>query len=314
MLDGRSTASQQPNISLTIVGGAPGAGKSALVRQLITQCDDRHVVALVDRVPADVGRSAPRWIVAVDDGADALAALAEREQDRPDQVIIECGSSADLRRAIGYGYMRGYRLDGTIVVTDPLAVQAADQGIEGEWQLHKQASVADVIVLNKVDRVEERVAQAAQRTIEHIAPPARVLWAEHGRIAPPLLLGPTAPVDPLDGHVTVAPWNVDFAPAHARRDRAGRGLAVSRAHANESHRTWCLVADDPIDGRTFRHWLQSVPRGIVSGRGVVQLTDAVQHRHTFRFLGRRWRLEREQPWGTETPGTRVWLVAAGDVA
>ena len=165
----------------------------------------------------------------------------------------------------------------------------------------EQATIADVVLLNKVDLVDEYQADALQRLIERLAPTTRVLWSDHARIAPPLLLGLSDGPNALDTRAVLAEWSTDFTPMRSRTTPWARGSRTVRTGAASdqvvcSSRKRRSTAASFVDGRS------GCRAGILNGRGAVYLREEPQHRHEFRFLGSRWPLERGPPWGNGTAG------------
>jgi G3E family GTPase len=320
MRGNHASVDQHSRISLTVVGGAPGAGKTTLVRHLLESATGRRLAAVIaDEDAIDPSMVARRdghrlvlhsgcvCVVADDDGATALAALAE-ERECPDHVLLDGAGWTDPRRLSGYGYMPGYCLDGTIVVLDATTVRRASGEPAAETQLREHARVADVVLLNKVDLAGDEETDAAQRVLERLAPGVRVVWCDHCRISPALLLGAPVGPDAVDGRTVVAEWTPDYVPVRPRGHTPLRAAQSSRA---EVHRSWCLVTEAAIDGLEFRDWVHRLPPTILSGRGTVYLRKEPQHRQTFHLLGSHWRLERGAPWGRDVPSTRLLLAGVG---
>jgi len=234
-----------------------------------------------------------------DDGSAVLAALSEQSHP-PDHVVFESSASANPRRLTGYGYMPGYYLDGMIMVVDAASLAAHANDLDAQDRLREQLSYAALIVVNKIDLIDDAAAEAAQRVLSRVAPMTPAVSCEHAQVAPPLLLGAPKRVD---SRAVVAEWSMDYMPV--RRQRTGP--RVSRAPDAERCRSWCLIKDLPIDRHEFRIWVQRLPSTVLSGRGVVHLRDDPYHRHFFHLMGPRWRIERGRPWGRETPSTRVRL-------
>src|SRR5215831_17581863 len=320
MRSNHASVDQHSRISLTVVGGAPNTGKTTLVRHLLEYAAGRRLAAVLaseDAItPELIARRDGQRVVlhngcvcvfADDDGATALAALAE-DRSSPEHVLLDSAGWTDPRRLSGYGYMPGYCLDGTIVVLDAATIHRSGDDATIETQLREHARVADVVLLNKVDLAGDDAADVAQRTLERLAPGVRVVWSDHCRISPALLLGAPDGPDAIDGRTVVAEWTPDYVPIR------GRGFAPlhgSRSPRAEVHRSWCLVTEAAVDGLEFRDWVHRLPPTILSGRGTVYLRKEPQHRQTFHLLGSRWRLERGTPWGRDVPTTRLLLAGVG---
>lgn len=314
-----ASVDQHSRISLTVVGGAPGAGKTTLIRHLLEYATGRRLAAVItdeDAIePSMIARHDGHRLIlhngcvcvrSDDDGAAALAALAE-DPDCPEHVLLDGAGWTDPRRLSGYGYMPGYCLDGTIVVLDATTLRAGTNDSATETQLREHARVADVVLLNKIDLAGDDETDAAQRALERLAPGVRVVWCDHCRISPALLLGSPDGPDAVDGRTVVAEWTPDFVPTPVR------GTSPLRAGAprGEQHRSWCLVTEAAVDGLEFRDWVHRLPPTILSGRGTVYLRKEPQHRQTFHLLGSHWRLERGAPWGRDVPSTRLLLAGVG---
>ncbi len=311
---GRSSFGYRENIPLTVIGGAPGTGKTRLVRHLLEHAAGRRAAAIVsDDVEIDASLIAQldgpqivlnngcAYVRSDDDGTAALSALSAA-RDRPDHVVLDRPGLADLRRMTGYGYMPGYTFNGSVLVVDAAKALPHDSDGSAESHLQEQATIANVVVLNKVDLVSPEQAAELQRTLERLAPTTYVVWADHGRIAPPLLLGLPSGPSALDARAVLAEWRADYLPVPSR---------IVKSKTCESHCAWCLVAEGPIDAREFRGWAHRLASRILSGHGTVFLKDEPQHRYFFHFLGRRWRLDRGPLWGDEAPTTRLLLAGVG---
>jgi G3E family GTPase len=316
MRNNEAPLDQHSRIPLTIVAGAPRAGKSTLVRHLLERTAGRRIAAIVADARAVSSAMVARredgcflldngciCVVAEDDRATTLAAVARREQ-RPEHVIVDGEGWADPRRLAGYGYMPGYHLDGTIVVLDAGNVRHIDGDSGAEAQLREQVRIADLVVLNKVDLIGERETDAAHALLEQLCPNTRIVWSDHAKIAPALVLGLHDGSTGLDSHGVLAPWTADYAPLVVRA-RGGRARHVER------HRGWCLTRTEPIEAREFRDWVHRLPPTIIHGRGSVFLREEPQHRQVFHLFGAHWRLERGGPWGHAVPTTRVLLAGLG---
>lgn len=314
MQSGRSSLGYRENIPLTVIGGAPGTGKTRLVRYLVEHAAGRRAAAIVgDDVEVDQSLIAQHdgaqivlnngctYVRSDDDGTAALAALAAA-RERPDHVVLDRAGLADLRRMTGYGYMPGYAFNGAVLVVDAANAIPHDADGSAESHLQEQATIANVVLLNKIDLVPAEQSAELQRTLERLAPSTLVVCAHHGRIAPPLLLGLPPEPSALDARAVLAEWRSDYLPL---RPRAAKSMTC------ESHCAWCLVADAPIEGREFRAWAHRLSSRILSGHGTVFLKDEPQHRYVFHFLGRRWRLDRGPLWGDDVPATRLLLAGVG---
>lgn len=298
-------------IPLTVIGGAAGAGKSTLVRHLMENASGYRLVAVVRDVEPLLGDGTagarrvgdhiewPNGCAAIgsDDPTATLATLA-RDAERPDHVVVEAEGAKKPRRLGGYAYMPGYRPDGTMTIVDSSASAGAfHDAVDAMMVAHLES--ADVILLNKVDLAGEQAAASAQRTLEEYAPSARFLWCRRGRIAPPLILGASAVHADNDDPAVVAEWRADYLPVRSRE----RGMLFG-----EQCRAWCLLADERLESREFRGWVNRLPSSIVRGSGVVHLREEPQHRHEFSLIGSRWQLQRGAPWGRDIPSTRITLV------
>jgi G3E family GTPase len=196
--------------------------------------------------------------------------------------------------------MPGYYLDGMIMVVDAASLAAYANDLDAQDRLREQLSYAALVVVNKIDLIDDTAAEAAQRVLSRVAPMTPAVSCERAQVAPSLVLG--APKR-TDSRAVVAEWSMDYMPV--RRQRTGP--RVSRAPDAERCRSWCLIKEMPIDRHEFRIWVQRLPSTVLSGRGVVHLRDDPYHRHFFHLMGPRWRLERGRPWGRDTPSTRLRL-------
>jgi G3E family GTPase len=290
MQSARSSLGHRENIPLTIVG-APGIGKTSPVRHLSSTPRAGAAAIVSESVEIDPSLVAESdgWRVVLNNGCAYVAPTTTARRRSPRSArhanVLSTSSSiaraSRMRRMTGYGYMPGYSLNGAVLVVDASNPALSDMDGTDVSHLQEQATIANVVLLNMVDRIDADRAAAAQRTLERLAPVTRVVWSDHGRIAPPLLLG--LPVEPsaLDARAVLAEWRPDYVPQHSRPARTKTCEAIARGAS------W---PDAPIDGREFRAWAQRLTGRVMSGHGTVYpRRTAASPRLS--FLGRRWRLD-----------------------
>jgi cobalamin biosynthesis protein CobW len=237
-------------IPATIVTGFLGAGKTSLVRHLIEQGGRRLAILInefgdlgVDRellLGCGVAGCREEDIVELANGcicctvADeflpTMRAILERDS-MVDHIVIETSGLAlpkPLVQAFAWPEVRTrVTVDGEAVAAgrfanDPEALaraRAADPSLDHESPLEElfeeQIACADMIVLNKLDRVDDAgLARAQALVAPHLRPAVKVVQARHGAVAPQVLLGlEAAAEDDLAG-----PSHLDAAGQHDHDD------------------------------------------------------------------------------------------------
>jgi G3E family GTPase len=191
-------------ISVTLIGGYLGAGKTTLVNHLLRQRGERRIAVLVNdfgELPIDdtliESRDGPLLklaggCVCCSFGHDLMAALQQMRslQPAPQHILIETSGVA-LPAAVArmLGLLPGLQLDAQLVLADAetLRRHAADRYV-GEL-VRQQLQQADLLLLNKADLVAEAELPALRDWLAATAPQPRVLSCQQARLPPELLLG-----------------------------------------------------------------------------------------------------------------------------
>lgn len=168
-----------PAVGVTIITGFLGAGKSTLIRRVLTENHGLRIV-VVENEFADTGAvetaivtaglapgaTIPEIIelpngciccAAQDDLTDALSRLVRERTGRFDYVLVEASGLADPGPVAAAFWVdeeleSQLRLDGVVAVVDAANVEAYFADVTGKNALaEKQIAVADVILLNKTD-------------------------------------------------------------------------------------------------------------------------------------------------------------------
>ncbi|WIM09899.1 GTP-binding protein [Enhydrobacter sp.] len=276
-------------IPFTVIGGFLGAGKTTLLNHLLAGTTNRRLAVLVNDFGAlDIdGRLVAAHggdMIALANGClcctigdslvTTLLALLERPE-RPDHIVVEASGVADPGRIADLAVLEP-RLgrDGVIVVVDggDVRQRAGDRRV-GDTVL-RQLKAADLLILNKVDLVDDPSALRSWLAGRSTAP---VVEARHGDVPVALLFG-------LDRHGVSQPGG-----------------------APENFRSWSYSWPEPVDRVALLAMLSEAPAHILRAKGIVRFADAVDRRSIVHMIGRRIDVTEDGPWRNDAESQLVLL-------
>ncbi len=191
-------------LSTIVLGGYLGAGKTTLLNHLLRHAQGRRIAVMVNDfgdigIDADLIESTEGEVMSLAGGCiccsvgsdlvAALMALAQRIPP-PDLVLIETsGVALPGSVARGARLAPGIETDGVVVLVDAetIRIRANDRHV-GDTVMQQLAD-ADLLLLNKVDLVDEPTLAATRHWLAGIAPRARIIESVEARIPTELILG-----------------------------------------------------------------------------------------------------------------------------
>ena len=244
-------------IPVTVLGGFLGSGKTTLLNRLLHEAHGYKIAVVVNEfgeVGIDGARvSGAERFVELDNGClccsineDLQKTLLElQERGGFDHLILETTGLADPL-PVGWTLSRErlvdyYRLDCLLTVVDALNLESAlSQAPEAEMQIDR----ADLLVLNKIDLVEDAEAKTIER-IRGINSRAPIFPAERGNIPFEVLLAAS--------------------PGQSRRLP---GEVADQHHV--SFETWTFRTDRILSDEALEDFLYESPQGVYRLKGIVR--------------------------------------------
>jgi G3E family GTPase len=269
-----------PRLPVSVIGGFLGAGKTTLLNRLLREKAGRRFAVLVnDFGEIDIDS---RLIVQHDGrtitlangclccsiGDSLVTALIDIVQRRADfdHMVIETSGIADPARVADIIRIEPeFTLDGIIVLADASLIREhlAERYVADSAR--RQLEGADLIVLNKLDLVEQ--CDDVLAAIHATAPGRPILKARHAAVPLDLLFG-------------LAPSNAPASPTH--------DIAL---------RSWYFTSRTPFDRDTLERILDALPDSIIRVKGIVDIAEQPHTQTIVQRVGRRWTLEEGSAWG-----------------
>ncbi|WP_076999045.1 GTP-binding protein [Variovorax sp. KK3] len=270
-------------IPLTVIGGFLGAGKTTLLNRWLREAKGRRMAVLVNdfgalNIDAALieGNGANGDTIALTNGCvccqigDDLTRALIQVLEAPvpfEAVVIEASGVSDPWRIAQMGMAAPELvLEGVIVLVDAGAVLAQARDPLLTDTLERQVKAADLVVVNKVDRVDEDALGRVREWVTGIAgktPQIETLQAEVPMV---LLEGLSlAGVREPEGCAVSG-----CAHGHDADDHDDHGHGHDHGALFD---TWSCRPERVFDASELRAWLRDAPGGLLRLKGLVRTGD-----------------------------------------
>ncbi|MER6914109.1 GTP-binding protein [Streptomyces sp. NPDC000594] len=292
-------------IPVVVLAGFLGSGKTTLLNHLLRTCRGTRIGAIVNdfgsieidamTVAGQLGDSTVSLgngclCCAVDSSElDVFLEKLARPAARLDVIVIEASGLAEpqeLVRMVLAGENERIVYGGLVEVVDAAEFDATR---ERHPEIDRHLAVADLVVLNKTDRVDPPARERLRAALGAVAPAAAVVESVHGRVDPALFF------DPRPGRERVGQLAFEdlLEPEETGHDHS--------AHLHAAYDSVDFTADGPLHPRRLLDFLDSRPRGLYRIKGFVDFgARDPRNRYAVHAVGRFLRFHPE-PW---PPGAR----------
>lgn len=276
----RGPQRRQHNLGVVIVSGFLGAGKTTLMRHLLTADHGMRITALVNdvatlNIDAALIAEAGADTLALTNGcvccsqsgsvARALLGLVNDEHP-PDLVLLEASGVANpWALAQVAESVAGITVECVATVVDA-AHDVPDDSVD--YLLRRQVEAADLILLNKIDLVTTQEADCVAERITRLAPRAEIVRTIY----------------------SVVPYGIVF---ETRRPKRAASEGLEEIATDD--RRFCSVSlapMAPIKRREMESHLAALPTGVLRAKGLLRLVEEPDRLWLLQLVGRRWRWER----------------------
>jgi len=193
-----------------------------------------------------------------------------------DLVWIETSGLADPEEVLDHLSSPTLQ-DTTIIRRMILVVDGSDFPCSwrGRAVQEEQIRYADLVLLNKTDRIDEKARLRVEITVRQINPSAQIISTRNGQVEPGLLSGGDA--------------NTVAAHAHSHAEICRDESCQSKDHPHEHHHdelphaasTLFLPLNAPVERSTFQRFLGALPTSVFRAKGFLRFTDSPGQIHTF---------------------------------
>lgn len=288
-----------------VVAGFLGSGKTTLLNHLLAHSRDARIAVVVNDFGA-VGIdsmlvSGADGMVSLGNGCLCCATGEEgvgplldrltRRRDEIDVIVIEASGIAEpgtLVQLVLAAANPHLVFGGLVEVVDAVELEAL---LRRHPSVEKHIGLADLLVLNKVDRADPGKVWRVRRLLRELNDAAPIVPATHSDVDPRLLYD-----------ITVVP---------------GRQLMLGEAtdhseHLHAAYDSVSFTSDEPLDPQRLRDLIDRRPAGVYRIKGVVAFgVPGHRQRYVLHTVGRYVRFRRTR-WGADEPRrTSLVLIGAG---
>ena len=312
-------------IPVTIISGFLGAGKTSLLNHILSADHGLRVAVLVNdfgeiNIDAELisGVSGESTINLSngciccsirDDLREATVQLIQRP-DPPEYIVVETSGVSDPMAVsltfLAHELRSRARVDSMLTVVDSEQIDRVD-GKHRELALD-QIAMADIVVLNKVDLVNDEKREELADFVRNLVPRARILETTHGKVPLDLVLGVgTYDLRRFSGNSGLDVHVHPDGEVHDREDEHHHEHTHEHDHTLVFN-TWSYTTDQPLSRGAVRHAVKTLPATIYRAKGFVYLDETPDRKGIVHVVGQRARLIIGEPWGDEKPGTHLVFI------